>query len=167
MSFSVAMVGMILPLLLWPRMPSQDKLLQPLPRLLSLLSNSSPPPQCSSLLLPLPGGDSSLSSSREDIHNSLNSNRSSHLLPTNLQDGQVSSLLSSSNCLPRLLQLISSRHLSLPNLQLQSRLSIKSSKMLWRASDQNVNKVPLKITCQVLHFLVVECLPCFHFRSRY
>ena len=164
MSFSVAMVGMILPLLLWPRMPSQDKLLQPLPRLLSLLSNSSPPPQCSSLLLPLPGGDSSLSSNREDTNSS---SRSSHLLPTNLQDGQVSSLLSSSNCLPRLLQLISSRHLSLPNLQLPSRLSIKSSKMLWRASDQNVNKVPLKITCQVLHFLVVECLPCFHFRSRY
>merc|ERR1719285_1526611 len=133
----VAMVGMILPLLLWPRMPFQDKLLQRLLQLPSLLSNSSPPPQCSSLLLPLPGGDSSLSSNREDTNSS--SSRSSHLLPTNLQDGQVSSLLSSSS-LPRLLQLISSRHLSLPNLQLQSRLSIKSSKMLWRASDQNVNK---------------------------
>merc|ERR1719285_489768 len=81
----VAMVGMILPLLLWPRMPFQDKLLQRLLQLPSLLSNSSPPPQCSSLLLPLPGGDSSLSSNREDIHNSLNSTRSSHLLPTNLQ----------------------------------------------------------------------------------
>ena len=153
MSFSVDTVGMILPLLLWPRMPSQDKLLQPLLRQLSLLSNSSPPPLCSSLLLLLPGGDSSLSSNREDTNNSLNSNRSSHPLPTNLQDGQVSSLLSSSS-LPtrRLLQPTSSRHLSLPNLQLPSRLSIKSSKMLWRASDQNVNKVLLKITCQVLHF---------------
>ena len=157
---------MILHQLQWPRMLSQDKLLQPLLRPLSLLSNSSPPPQCSSLLLPLPGVGSSLSSNST---NSSSTRSSKHLLPTNLQGGQVSSLLSSSNSLPsRLLQPISSRQLSLPNLQLPSRLSIKSSKMLWRASDQNVNKVLLKKQLpSVKFFWVVESHPCFHFRSRY
>ena len=162
---------MILPQLLWPRMHSQDKLLQPLLRLLNLPSNSSPPPQCSSLLLPLPGVGSSLSSSNSMGAITNNSNRSSrHLLPTNLQGGQVSSLLSNSNSLPsRLLQPTnSSRQLSLPNLQPPSRLSIKSSKMLWRASDQNVNKVLLKKQLpSVKFFWVVESHPCFHFRSRY
>ena len=131
------MVGTILRLLLWPKMLSQEKLLQPLLQLPTPLSSSLPPLLYNSLLLHLPGEVFSLISNREDTNSN---NRSSHLLPINLQDGQVSSLLSSSS-LPRLLQLISSRHLSLPNLQLQSRLSIKSSKMLWRASDQNVNKV--------------------------
>ena len=158
---------MILHQLLWPRMLSQDKLLQPLLRPLSLLSNSSPPPQCSSLLLPLPGVGSSLSSNST---NSSSTRSSKHLLPTNLQAGQVSSLLSSSsnNSLLRLFQPTSSRQLSLPNLQLPSRLSIKSSKMLWRASDQNVNKVLLKKQLpSVKFFWVVESHPCFHFRSRY
>ena len=159
------MVGTILHLLLWPKMLSQDKRPQPLLRLPNLLSSSSPPPLFNSLLLHLPGEGSSLISNREDT----NSNRNSHLLQINLQGGQVSSLLSnSSSNLPRLLKLItSSRHLNLLSPQLLSRLSTKSSKMLWRASDQNVNKVLLKITLRTFHFLVVECHPCFHFRSRY
>ena len=169
--FSVVMVGTILHLLLWPKMLSQDKRPQPLLRLPNLLSSSSPPPLFNSLLLHLPGEGSSLISSREDTNSSRNNNRSSSssLLQINLLGGQVSSLLSSSSSnLPRLLQLLtSSRHPNLPSPQLLSQLSIKSSKMLWRASDQNVNKVLLKITLRTFHFLVVECHPCFHFRSRY
>ena len=135
------MVGTILLLLLWPKMLSQEKLLQPLLQLPTPLSSSLPPLLYNSLLLHLPGEVFSLISNREDTNSN---NRSSHLLPINLQDGQVSSLLSSSSSsLPRLPQpTISSRHLNLLSPQLQSQLSIKSSKMLWRASDQNVNKVP-------------------------
>ena len=158
------MVGTILHLLLWPKMLSQDKRPQPLLRLPNLLSSSSPPPLFNSLLLHLPGEGSSLISSREDTNSSRNNNRSSSssLLQINLLGGQVSSLLSSSSSnLPRLLQLLtSSRHLNLHSPQLRSQLSIKSSKMLWRASDQNVNKVLLKITLRTFHFLVVECHPC-------
>ena len=134
------MVGTILRLLLWPKMLSQEKLLQPLLQLPTPLSSSLPPLLYNSLLLHLPGEVFSLISNREDTNSN---NRSSHLLPINLQDGQVSSLLSSSSSsLPRLPQpTISSRHLNLLSPQLQSQLSIKSSKMLWRASDQNVNKV--------------------------
>lgn len=140
------MVGMILRLLLWPKMPSQDKPLQPLLQLQSHLSSSSPLLQYnSSLLLHLPGEGSSLISNMEDINSSNRISSSSHLLPINLQDGQASSLLSSNNNSPpiRLLQLISSnssRPLNLLSLQLLSLLSIKSFKMLWRASDLNANK---------------------------
>ena len=151
------MVGTILHQLLWPKMLSQEKLLQPLLQLPTPLSSSLPPLLYNSLLLHLPGEVFSLISNREDTNSN---NRSSHLLPINLQDGQVSSLLSSSNLL-RLLQLLtSSRHPNLSSPQLLSQLSIKSSKMLWRASDQNVNKVLLKITLRTFHFLVVECHPC-------
>ena len=152
------MAGTILHLLLWPRMLSQDKPLQPLLQLPSLLSSSLPLPQYnSSLLLHLPGEGSSRISNREDI-NSNNRISSSHPLPINLQGGQVSSLLSSnSNNQPiRLLQLISSssRHPNLLSPQLLSQLSTKSSKMSWRALDLNANKVLLKITHLCIDFFV-------------
>ena len=153
------MAGTILHLLLWPRMLSQDKPLQPLLQLPSLLSSSLPLPQYnSSLLLHLPGEGSSRISNREDINS--NNTISSLPLPINLQGGQVSSLLSSnSNSQPiRLLQLISSsssRHPNLLSPQLLSQLSIKSSKMSWRALDLNANKVLLKIT-----HLCIDCFVC-------
>ena len=136
------MVGMILPLQLWLRMPSLDKPLQPLSRQLTLHSNSLPLPQCNSLLHPLLGEVSSLSNSKGDSNSHHSSNKSSMLLlPTNHQDGEDFSLHSSS--LPRVpLPITSRRHLlNLPNPQLPFPPSIKSSKMSWRASDQNVNKV--------------------------
>ena len=154
------MAGTILHLLLWPRMLSQDKPLQPLLQLPSLLSSSLPLPQYnSSLLLHLPGEGSSRISNREDINSNNRISSSSHHLPINLQGGQVSSLLSSnSNSQPiRLLQLISSsssRHPNLLSPQLLSQLSIKSSKMSWRALDLNANKVLLKITHLCIDFFV-------------
>merc|ERR1712012_223416 len=148
MGFPVVMAGTTLPPPQWQRTPSQDKPPQHLFNLPNLLNNSSPLPQSSNNSPHLAGEASNRSSHLTSNSSRLLLSLSQHLPPISQQPGEASSQRQHSSP-PKVLLLISNsnkqQRQSLHSLQLLFLQSTKSSKMSWRASDQNVNKHPVTL----------------------